>query len=53
MNNEKLCCGIDVSQNSLDVAYQNNLGEIFILKLVITTRDLKPSWNIPAPVIIL
>ncbi len=33
MNNEKLCCGIDVSQNSLDVAYQNNLGEIFHIKV--------------------
>jgi hypothetical protein len=33
MNNEKLCCGIDVSQNSLDVAYQNNLGEIFRIKV--------------------
>ncbi len=33
MNNEKLCCGIDVSQKSLDVAYQNNLGEIFHIKV--------------------
>ncbi len=33
MNNEKLCCGIDVSQNTLDVAYQNNLGEIFHIKV--------------------
>ena len=32
-NNEKLCCGIDVSQNTLDVAYQNNLGEIFHIKV--------------------
>lgn len=27
------CCGIDVSQNNLDVAYQNNLGEIFHIKI--------------------
>ena len=33
MNNEKLCCGIDVSQNTLDAAYQNNLGEIFHIKV--------------------
>ena len=33
MNTQKLCCGIDVSQNSLDVAYQNNLGEIFHIKV--------------------
>ncbi len=33
MNNEKFCCGIDVSQNTLDVAYQNNLGEIFHIKV--------------------
>lgn len=33
MTNEKLCCGIDVSQSSLDVAYQNNLGEIFHIKV--------------------
>ena len=33
MNTKKLCCGIDVSQNSLDVAYQNNLGEIFHIKV--------------------
>jgi len=33
MNNEKLCCGIDVSQITLDVAYQNNLGEIFHIKV--------------------
>jgi transposase len=33
MHNQKLCCGIDVSQNTLDVAYQNNLGEIFHIKV--------------------
>lgn len=33
MNNEKLCCGIDVSQNTLDVAYQNNLREIFHIRV--------------------
>jgi transposase len=33
MSNQKLCCGIDVSQNSLDVAYQNNLGDIFHIKV--------------------
>lgn len=33
MHNKKLCCGIDVSQTTLDVAYQNNLGEIFHIKV--------------------
>jgi transposase len=33
MSNQKLCCGIDVSQNTLDVAYQNNLGDIFHIKV--------------------
>ena len=29
MEAEKLCCGIDVSHTTLDVCYQNNLGELF------------------------
>jgi transposase len=33
MTTQKLCCGIDVSQHSLDVAYQNNLGQIFHIKV--------------------
>lgn len=33
MYNEKRCCGIDVSQNTLDVACQNNLGDIFHIKV--------------------
>jgi transposase len=33
MKNEKLCCGIDVSQNTLDVACQNNPGDIFHIKV--------------------
>ena len=33
MKNEKLCCGVDVSQHTLDVAYQNNLGDIFHIKV--------------------
>jgi transposase len=33
MSASKLCCGIDVSQLTLDVAYQNNLGEIFHIKV--------------------
>lgn len=33
MPTQKLCCGIDVSQLSLDVAYQNNLGEIFHMRV--------------------
>ena len=41
MNNEKLCCGIDVSQNSLDVAYQNNLGEIFHIKVGNNTKGFE------------
>ncbi len=32
-NTKKLCCGIDVSQNTLDVSYQNNLGELFYIKV--------------------
>lgn len=31
METKKLCCGIDVSLNTLDVCYQNNLGECFHL----------------------
>lgn len=31
MEAKKLCCGIDVSLNTLDVCYQNNLGELFHL----------------------
>ena len=33
MQTQKLCCGIDVSHQSLDVCYQNNLGELFHLKV--------------------
>jgi transposase len=33
MSTQRLCCGIDVSQNTLDVAYQNNLGEIFHIRV--------------------
>jgi transposase len=33
METKKLCCGIDVSHTSLDVSYQNNLGELFHLKV--------------------
>ncbi|WP_170971124.1 hypothetical protein [Ilyomonas limi] len=33
MKNEKLCCGIDVSQNTLDVACQNNPGNIFHVRV--------------------
>ena len=29
MEAKKLCCGIDVSHTTLDVCYQNNLGELF------------------------
>lgn len=31
MDTKKLCCGIDVSFTTLDVCYQNNLGELFHL----------------------
>ena len=31
MEAKKLCCGIDVSHTTLDVCYQNNLGELFHL----------------------
>ncbi len=33
MEAKKLCCGIDVSHTKLDVCYQNNLGELFHLKV--------------------
>jgi transposase len=33
MELKKLCCGIDVSQNHLDVCYENNLGELFHIKV--------------------
>jgi len=33
METNKLCCGIDVSLNTLDVCYQNNLGELFHLQV--------------------
>ena len=31
MQTKKLCCGIDVSHTTLDICYQNNLGELFHL----------------------
>lgn len=33
MEVKKLCCGIDVSHTTLDVCYQNNLGEFFHLQV--------------------
>lgn len=33
METKKLCCGIDVSHLTLDICYQNNLGELFHLKV--------------------
>ena len=33
MEAKKLCCGIDVSHATLDVCYQNNLGELFHLQV--------------------
>ena len=30
---KKLCCDIDVSHITLDVCYQNNLGDFFHLKV--------------------
>lgn len=33
METKNLCCGIDVSFTTLDVCYQNNLGELFHLKV--------------------
>jgi len=33
MESQKLCCGIDVSHLTLDVSYQNNLGELFHLRV--------------------
>lgn len=33
MESKKLCCGIDVSHTTLDVCYQNNLGDLFHLQV--------------------
>ena len=33
MEAQKLCCGIDVSHLTLDASYQNNLGDLFHLKV--------------------
>ncbi len=33
MEAKKLCCGIDVSHATLDVCYQNNLGELFHIRV--------------------
>jgi transposase len=33
MEEKKLCCGIDVSHTTLDMCYQNNLGELFHLQV--------------------
>ena len=33
METKTLCCGIDVSHATLDVSYQNNLGELFHLQV--------------------
>ncbi len=33
MEATKLCCGIDVSHTTLDVCYQNNLGELFYMQV--------------------
>ncbi len=33
MEAKKLCCGIDVSHSTLDVCYQNNLGELFHIQV--------------------
>jgi len=33
MKTKRLCCGIDVSNTTLDVCYQNNLGELFHLQV--------------------
>lgn len=33
MQTQKPCCGIDVSHTTLDVCYQNNLGELFHLQV--------------------
>jgi transposase len=33
MEAKKLCCGIDVSHTTLDVCYQNNLGDLFHMQV--------------------
>jgi transposase len=45
MKNEKLCCGIDVSQNSLDVAYQNNIGDLFHIKVGNNNKGFETIWE--------
>ncbi len=49
MNNEKRCCGIDVSQNTLDVAYQNNLGDIFHIKVGNNNKGFQTIWEHTGP----
>ncbi|HUM96942.1 MAG TPA: hypothetical protein PK275_03750 [Chitinophagaceae bacterium] len=48
-----LCCGIDVSHLTLDVTYQNNLGELFHLQVGNNNACFKKFWNTRAPTIIL
>lgn len=49
MSTLKPCCGIDVSQLSLDVAYQNNLGEIFHIKVPNNIKGFKTLMEHTGP----
>jgi transposase len=50
MEAKKLCCGIDVSHTTLDVCYQNNLGELFHLKVGNNNQGFGKYWSIPVAV---
>jgi transposase len=41
METKKLCCGIDVSLNTLDFCYQNNLDELFHLQVGNNTKGFE------------
>lgn len=49
METKKLCCGIDVSLNTLDVCYQNNLGELFHLQVGNNNAGFKKVFEHTGP----
>jgi hypothetical protein len=53
MDTKMLCCGIDVSHLTLDVTYQNNLGDLFYLQVGNNIAGFKKYWSIPVLIIIL
>ncbi len=46
MTDKLSCCGIDVSHLTLDVTYQNNLGELFYLQVGNNNAGFKKCLNI-------